>query len=480
MNDELKTNLEILSKIVIQLKTEQKEIVKNLKFEIDELKKSNLLLSQKSMENSEFQIQNLKDEIIELKKSLKEKEEKHCSDLNDYQLKLEKTDRELREDMFKLLRKYESKFQIQDDEIESLKEKCEMGKCGICDFESFKVHFKDCPVCEESVCLSCLKNCKKCDLLKCGKCLCQCNGCLELFCIISDADISNAEIKINNFEERDKSSLSNGNLMINNYNKSSSICILKCKLCLGNFCQKCNFTCNLCKESFCNKCLQDCRICKNYVCKSCCQNCQKCFKPIVCNSCFPTNSENEKCICGKILCFECEDDCSECNIPFKWLDENRIFQGFHIRSKDFLPTKCFIKLLVLNKGIDTTHIGLTVDTDFSKNEEKATENFWSFCLNTGEKFSTVEYKKKGMPWTNYATPVKTGDIIYLKFYEGEVRYLINRKDYGRAFLLDSKNHKYYLYCLTHNDSTKIEIRNMKIFSNNLNRLMDEKLYFFLK
>jgi len=121
-------------------------------------------------------------------------------------------------------------------------------------------------------------------------------------------------------------------------------------------------------------------------------------------------------------------------------------------------------MLVVNKGIDTTHIGLTVDAEFLK-EEKATENFWSLCLNTGEKFSTIEYKKKGVPWSNYAVPVKTGDYIYLRFYEGEVRFLVNRKDYGRAFQLDVKNHKYFLYYLTHNDSTNVEIRSMKILNN---------------
>ena len=125
-----------------------------------------------------------------------------------------------------------------------------------------------------------------------------------------------------------------------------------------------------------------------------------------------------------------------------------------------LPNKCLVKLLIIHKGIDTTHIGLTVDSEISS-EEKATENFWSLCLNTGEKFSTVEYKKKGTPWGNYGVPVKTNDIIYLRFYEGEVRFLINRKDYNKAFLLD-KNHKYFLYCLTHNDSTQVEIRSMKI------------------
>jgi hypothetical protein len=119
-----------------------------------------------------------------------------------------------------------------------------------------------------------------------------------------------------------------------------------------------------------------------------------------------------------------------------------------------------IKFIILHKGIDTSHLGLTSDSEL-KDCEKATENFWSLCLNSGEKFSTSDYKKKGMPWSKYAIPVKVGDTIYLRFYDGEVKFLINRKEYLVAFQLD-KSLKYYVYCLTHDDSTKIEIKSMKV------------------
>lgn len=451
MSDDLKTNMEILSKIVIQLKSEQKDLMKNLKAEIEEIKVANNLSKQKTEEIHEKQIQNLSSEISNLKNEMKKIEEKNSEFLTIIESKLEKTDKDLRDDMLKLLKKYESKFQTQDDEIENLKEKCEMAKCAFCDFESFLVHFKLCPKCNENVCMSCLKNCKKCDDVKCAKCLCECNTCLDLFC--------------NNYIETNQINANhNGELNIDSKDYNKNLCLLNCKLCKGFFCEKCNFACSACNNATCKLCLQECRLCKKQICKSCCKQCEKCFKPIICNCCYEKNSEAEKCICGKTLCFQCEDECSDCNIPFTFLSNTRIFTGFHTRSQDFLPNKCLIKMLVVNKGIDTTHIGLTVDAEFLK-EEKATENFWSLCLNTGEKFSTLEYKKKGIPWANYSIPVKTGDYIYLRFYEGEVRFLINRKDFGRSFLLDVKNHKYFLYCLTHNDSTKIEIRSMKILNN---------------
>ncbi len=469
MSENLKSNLEILSKIVIQLKTEQKENIKYLKSEIEELKELNVSLSKKAKEQNESEILNIKNEMTELKKTIKFLEEKNQENIREFQAKLDKTDKDLREDMLRLLKKYESKFQIQDEEIENLKEKCEMDKCANCEFESFKIHFKDCPICNNCVCLNCLKNCLKCDLIKCAKCLCECNTCLELFC-----SEENPIKEKNNYLEQNKLEVFNKNL-INNKKEFNpyKTCINKCKLCLEFFCGKCNASCKLCSERFCKKCLKECRGCKNFICKNCFKKCVKCSNTILCFTCLDKNIENEKCICGRILCFECEDECSDCNIPITWTNNNRIFQGFHIRSMDFLPNKSLIKLLIVNKGIDTTHIGLTIDSELSSHE-KATENFWSLCLNTGEKFSTSEYKKKGTLWTNYAVPVKTGDIIYIRFYEGEVRFLINRKDYNKAFLLDAKNYKYFLYCLTHNDSTKVEIKSMRILNTPKN--IDNNMY----
>ena len=93
--------------------------------------------------------------------------------------------------------------------------------------------------------------------------------------------------------------------------------------------------------------------------------------------------------------------------------------------------------------------------------DRPTENFWSLVLNSGEKFSTNDYKKKGNGWTNYASKVTKGDVIYLVYGEKDVQFLINRKCYGQAFLLPKKE-VHYLYCLTHDDSTVIEIKSMKM------------------
>lgn len=425
MQSDDKSSLEILSKLVIQLKTEQKEIVKTLRSEMDEIKENNIANIKRLKEAHEAQIQSLANEIKQLQTKLDQSQEKNSEILLSNQNKLEKTDKELRDDMLKLLKKYESKFQIQDDEIENLKDKCEINKCPNCNFESFRVHFKECTQCNCRICLTCMKDCKKCEIVNCTKCQKQCNTCLEGFC----------------YDEMQK-------------------CVKQCDLCMEYFCEKCNQNCKSCNRNYCGQCLKECRICLNHLCKDCCELCQKCSKPIICKACFFKNSPCEKCTCGKTLCLDCEDECNECNIPFTWSNGSRIFQGFHIRSLDYLPNKCIIKILIKNKGIDTTHIGLTIDTEFAS-EEKATENFWSLCLNTGEKFSTSEYKKKGSPWGKYALPVKTGDYVYLRFNEGEVRFYINRKDYNKAFLLD-KSFKYYLYSLTHADSTNVEIRSMKI------------------
>ena len=107
MSEDLKTNLEILSKIVIQLKSEQKDIVKTLKAEIEELKESNTLLIKNSKENNNLEVQNLTNEINLLKKTIGELVDKNNENLKDFQISLEQTDKDLREDMFKLLKKYE-------------------------------------------------------------------------------------------------------------------------------------------------------------------------------------------------------------------------------------------------------------------------------------------------------------------------------------------------------------------------------------
>jgi hypothetical protein len=205
----------------------------------------------------------------------------------------------------------------------------------------------------------------------------------------------------------------------------------------------------------------NCRKCEKFACNSCSATCEKCGESVSCIKCFEQDSVNEKCLCDKLYCFNCEDECHDCAIPCVWENENRIFQGFHTKSKETLPTNCLVKFFIVHKGIDTTHLGLTSDSQF-KSEERATENFWSLCLNSGEKFSTSDYKKKGLPWSKYSLPVKTGDTVYLKFINGEVRYLINRKEYPIAFNLD-KSMKYFLYCLTHDDSSQIEIKSLKIY-----------------
>jgi hypothetical protein len=97
-----------------------------------------------------------------------------------------------------------------------------------------------------------------------------------------------------------------------------------------------------------------------------------------------------------------------------------------------------------------------------KTNEKATDNFWSVCLNSGEKFSTSDYKTKGISFSAYSSPIRNGDTVYIKIIDGQVRFLVNRKEYPLAFKLD-KNQKYFLYCLTHNDSTEIEIKSLKVY-----------------
>jgi hypothetical protein len=324
--------------------------------------------------------------------------------------------------MLKLLQKYEDKFQTQDDEIDVLKRKCEMVDCKICNFQSFKVHFFVCEECNESICTNCLQVCKNCRKARCLSCLEKCNNCEDRLC---------------------------------------KDCSIDCKACKKDSCKDCYEKCFFCATSLCKKCLILCRKCDKFFCPDCASKCEKCGDSVSCKNCYEKDGTNERCICGKLYCFNCEDDCTDCTIPCFWENESRIFQGFHTKSSASIPTRSLIKFNVLHKGIDTTHLGITTDVEF-KSDDRATDNFWSVCLNSGEKFSTTEYKKKGIPWTKYALPIKTGDTVYMKYYDGEVRFLINRKEYPVAFYLD-KSAKYFLYCLTHDDSTKIEIKSLKIY-----------------
>jgi hypothetical protein len=354
------------------------------------------------------------------------KDKNYQNEISELKGKFEKSNIELREDMLKLLQKYENKFQTRDDEIDILKQKCEMIDCKVCNYQSFKVHFFNCEECNFSICTNCLQVCKNCRKARCLECLKKCNNCQNLLC---------------------------------------KDCYYQCVVCSLYNCKECFTNCFSCKTNYCNKCLIKCRKCEKSFCteksKKCTAKCEKCFESVSCMNCYEKDGTNERCLCGKLYCFNCEDECKECTLPMLWDNGNRIFQGFHTRSANCIPNKCLIKLFIIHKGIDTSHIGLTSDSEF-KVLDKATENFWSICLNSGEKFSTSDYKKKGIPWGKYAIPSKIGDTIYVKYIDGEVNFLINRKEYSNAFHLD-KSLKYYLYCLTHDDSTKIEIKCLKAY-----------------
>ena len=414
--------LELLSKLIIQLKTTLNETTKQLTNEINLLKtESNEKINHLQSTHSQ-EIENNKIEILNLTNNLKKQELQCNSAVSELRNKFDKDTIDLREDMLKLLRKYENKFQTQDDEIDVLKQKCEISECTICKFESFKVHFFSCSECPSIVCSNCLLTCKSCKKTRCLSCLKKCVNCYEQLC---------------------------------------SDCTIKCTKCKIESCSDCFESCVLCNKKECKKCLNICRKCEKSYCKSCAANCEKCDACVSCKVCCDKDSVNEKCLCGKLYCFNCEDECEECTIPCVWENDSRIFKGFHIKSKNVIPAKCMIKLNINNKGIDTTHLGLTTDSEFKSND-MPTENFWSMVVNTGEKFSTVDYKKRGTSFTKYATPCKEGDTIYIRFYNGDVRFLINRKEYPSAFFLD-KGQKLFLYCLTHDDSTNIEIRSLKIY-----------------
>lgn len=416
-----KLNIEILSKIVIQLKTTQTESIKALNLEINSLKEDHAKQYNEMRERFEKDNYKLQEEIREVKDKALEREKTLAHEIISTRAKFEKDVIELREDMLKLLNKYESKFINQDDEIDSLKKKCELSECKVCNYQSFKVHFFSCPDCQNVVCSNCLQVCKNCKATSCTGCLKKCNNCMELECMK---------------------------------------CLIGCNCCSNLSCKECFSDCYLCQSKECKKCLTSCRKCEKPYCGKCAMNCEKCKGGISCRSCFEKDNLNEKCICGKVYCFSCEDECEDCSVPCSWENNSRIFQGFHTKTAHTLPSRCLLKFLVLSKGIETTHLGLTIDSEF-KFTDTPTENFWSLCLNTGEKFSTVDYKKKGVAWNKYTNPLKVGDYIYLRFFDGEVRFLINRKPQPVAFSLDKKE-KYFVYCLTHNDSTQIEIKGMKI------------------
>jgi hypothetical protein len=421
-NKEEQANLEILSKIVIQLKTSQLETNKKLADEINCLKSENTSILLEFKEKYDKEIFNLKEELTQLKITSLEKEKNYINELADVKLKFEKSNIEVREDMLRLLNKYEDKFQAQDDDIDILKRKCEMEDCGVCGFQSFKIHYFVCEECNKSICTECLQVCVSCRKARCTGCLIECNNCLSKLC---------------------------------------KHCITNCDGCVKGSCKECFSNCTFCLSIKCTNCIDSCRKCEKSFCVSCAAKCIKCEKAVSCLNCYEKDSSNEVCLCGKLYCFDCEDECVECTIPFSWENENRIFQGFHIKSATSIPSKSLVKFYIIHKGIDTSHLGLTIDNEF-KFPDRATDNFWSLCLNSGEKFSTIEYKKKGIPWSKYAVPINTGDTILLKYYDGEVKFLVNRKEFPVAFNID-KNLKYYLYCLTHDDSTQIEIKSLKVF-----------------
>lgn len=424
-------NLEILSKIVMNIKTSQIETTKKILDEILNLKNENNKSVQEIQIKSDTEVNSLKEEFLQQRIKSEEKEKFYLNEINNLKSKFESTILELREDMLKLLHKYEEKFQIQDEEIEVLKNKCEMTECKICNFQSFKVHFQNCEECGKLICTDCLLVCDNCRKTKCGNCLIKCNNCMEKFC--TDCTIK---------------------CTVCNYFSNSS-CYDNCQFCEIKVCKKCESTCRGCNKLYCFSEKQD-----NI--SSCAAFCDKCKLPVSCQKC--SLNENfilDKCLCGKLYCNNCEDECLDCTENFSWLNESKIFQGFHTISKIPIPNKCLIKFFICQKGNDTTHLGLTIDKE-NMPTDKATDNFWSLCLNSGEKFSTLDYKKKGITWMKYAVPVKAGDLVYIKFFDGEINYFINRKEFPIAFKLD-KNISYYVYCLTHDDSTQVEIKSLKIF-----------------
>lgn len=424
MNTDEIMNLENISKLTIQLGTQLKETSAKFQEEINLLHEEN----DKTVKGIDLQykreIQSLKQEIAFCKEKIIEVENNSSKETSVLRTKFEKDVIGLREDMLKLLEKFESKFQNQDEDIVVLKQKCELYDCSFCGFQSFKIHFFHCEECSSVICSSCMQECKECKAVKCLHCLKKCNNCEKKFC---------------------------------------KKCVENCKLCTGITCKECIKSCYCCSTSTCSKCMSICRVCSKSYCSdnNCASKCSLCEKTVCCKSCFEINKATELCVCGKLYCFNCEDSCQSCLYPCIWDTNSRVFTGYHTKTIQQLPTKSIVKLYISKKGIETTHLGITKDSEFKAND-RPTETFWSLCLNSGEKFSTEDYKKKGNGWMKYAKEVVMGDNVYLRFNNGEVRFYINRKDYGVAFILDRKE-SYYLYCLTHNDSTEIELKNMKLF-----------------
>jgi hypothetical protein len=324
-------NLEILSKIVMNIKTSQIESSKKFSEEILNLKNENIKNVQEIQIKYDTEIDSLKEELQQQKFKFEEKEKFFINEINDLKSKFERTTLEIREDMLKLLHKYEEKFHSQDEEIEVLKNKCEMTECKICNFQSFKVHFHNCEECSQLICSDCLLVCENCRKTKCSSCLIKCKSCEEKFC---------------------------------------KECAIKCTSCNDFSNSSCFDNCKFCEIKICKKCLSNCRSCQNLFCitdkqdniSSCAAKCDKCKVPVSCQSC--SVNENfilDKCLCGKLYCTNCEDDCQVCTENILWLNESKIFQGFHTISKNPIPNKCLIKFSILHKGIDTTHLGLTID-----------------------------------------------------------------------------------------------------------------------
>ena len=82
--------------------------------------------------------------------------------------------------------------------------------------------------------------------------------------------------------------------------------LVKCKLCLGMYCQGCGKECS-CGEQMCKKCSQICEICGLVFCSLCSKTCQGCKLPI-CKSCLQTCPK-----CHYMSCPHCQASCSICS-----------------------------------------------------------------------------------------------------------------------------------------------------------------------
>jgi hypothetical protein len=174
MKKEEQLNFEILSKIVIGLKTSQNESIKKINEEIENFKNEGTKNIMDIREKYDMEIFVLKNELNDMKLILAKKETDNSLEMNEMKSKYEKTIMDVREDMLKLLKKYETRFETQDEEIDILKKKCEMADCKICQFQSFKVNFFICTMCNYCICSECMQVCKNCGVTKCIECLIKC------------------------------------------------------------------------------------------------------------------------------------------------------------------------------------------------------------------------------------------------------------------------------------------------------------------